>query len=65
MKACAPWPRWPLSRLAESIDYGVTASARTDSVGPKFLRITDIQLGAVNWQFHIASAVKAMCILVL
>jgi type I restriction enzyme S subunit len=50
MKACAPWPRWPLSRLAESIDYGVTASARTDSVGPKFLRITDIQLGAVNWQ---------------
>jgi type I restriction enzyme S subunit len=44
------WPRLSLSRLTKSIDYGVTASARTDEVGPKFLRITDIQLGMVNWQ---------------
>lgn len=35
--------------VAERIDYGVTASAKTDPIGPKMLRITDIQDGAVNW----------------
>ena len=35
--------------IAERIDYGVTASAMVDPVGPKMLRITDIQDGAVNW----------------
>ena len=35
--------------IAERIDYGVTASAMADQVGPKMLRITDIQDGAVNW----------------
>jgi len=29
--------------------YGFTASAVNQSVGPKFLRITDIQNGQVNW----------------
>jgi len=35
--------------VAEAIDYGFTASATTEQVGPKFLRITDIQNGLVNW----------------
>jgi type I restriction enzyme S subunit len=43
------WKRVALSELAESVDYGVTASATYQPVGPKFLRITDIQDGAVNW----------------
>ena len=40
----------PLGDFAESVDYGVTASAANQPVGPKFLRITDIQNGAVNWE---------------
>ncbi len=39
-----------LGKIAESIDYGVTASATGQPVGPQFLRITDIQDGAVNWK---------------
>jgi type I restriction enzyme S subunit len=39
----------PLSELASLIDYGVTASATKDDNGRKFLRITDIQDGAVDW----------------
>jgi type I restriction enzyme S subunit len=31
------------------VDYGVTAASNPQPVGPKFLRITDIQDGAVNW----------------
>jgi len=33
-----------------SIDYGYTASASPDERGPKFLRITDIQDGVVDWE---------------
>ncbi|MGR3608806.1 MAG: restriction endonuclease subunit S [Sulfitobacter sp.] len=38
-----------LSEITESIEYGVTASASEQPVGPKFLRITDIQNGSVEW----------------
>lgn len=38
-----------LGDISTTIDYGVTASAVESSVGPKFLRITDIQNGTVNW----------------
>jgi type I restriction enzyme S subunit len=38
-----------LADVSETIDYGVTASATALPVGPKFLRITDIQDGAVDW----------------
>ena len=38
-----------LSEITDSIDYGVTASASEEPVGPKFLRITDIQNGSVDW----------------
>ena len=41
--------RVSLEEIAESISYGHTASADPDVVGPKFLRITDIQDGTVNW----------------
>ena len=44
-----PWRRIPLGELTKSVDYGVTASATEQPSGPKFLRITDIQNGAVNW----------------
>lgn len=43
------WKAIPLGDAAESVDYGVTASASEQPVGPKFLRITDIQDGTVNW----------------
>jgi type I restriction enzyme S subunit len=43
------WQTLPLGECAESVDYGVTASARLEPKGLKFLRITDIQNGAVNW----------------
>jgi type I restriction enzyme, S subunit len=32
-----------------NIQYGLTRSAATDPVGPRFLRITDIQGGRVDW----------------
>jgi len=41
--------RLQLQEIAESVGYGVTASACDEPVGPKFLRITDIQNGQVNW----------------
>lgn len=44
------WKTIPLGEFAESVDYGVTASAAEQPVGPKFLRITDIQDGGVNWE---------------
>ena len=40
----------PLDEVSESVEYGVTASAEHSPVGPKFLRITDIQDGAVDWE---------------
>ena len=42
--------RWEkLSNLCESIEYGYTASANKNPVGPKLLRITDIESGEINW----------------
>jgi type I restriction enzyme S subunit len=44
--------RWTDVKLAEvcsSIDYGHTAAAGTVPVGPKFLRITDIVSGGIDW----------------
>jgi type I restriction enzyme S subunit len=39
----------PLSTFA-SVDYGFTDSSSPSKSGPKFLRITDIQDGQVNWE---------------
>jgi type I restriction enzyme S subunit len=43
--------KWAQVQLGEisSVDYGHTASATPEQVGPKFLRITDIQNGTVIW----------------
>ena len=38
-----------LKEISTQIDYGLTASANSTPVGPKLLRITDIQDGAVDW----------------
>ncbi len=43
------WEFQKLHNLASSVDYGVTASASREPIGPKFLRITDIQDGVVDW----------------
>jgi type I restriction enzyme S subunit len=40
----------PLGEFAESVDYGVTASSAKQPIGPKLLRITDLQDGAVDWE---------------
>ena len=43
---------WVECRLADgcsSIDYGLTASATNVTVGPQFLRITDIVSGHIDW----------------
>ena len=44
---------WEVVRLGHYCykpDYGYTESANESPVGPKFLRITDIQNDAVNWE---------------
>ena len=43
------FPTYKLNDLSQSIMYGHTASAIKECSGVKFLRITDIQKGAVNW----------------
>jgi type I restriction enzyme S subunit len=43
--------RWvKLAEICSRIDYGFTASANFSISTPKFLRITDIQNGYVNWE---------------
>jgi len=39
-----------LSSLAEDPQYGFTASATAASVGPKFVRITDLQDANIDWE---------------
>ena len=43
------WVEASVGEIAGSIQYGHTASAADDSLGPRFLRITDIQNGQVDW----------------
>src|SRR5690554_6303273 len=43
------WSWVKLGDVAIKIHYGYTASAKEKSIGPKFLRITDIQNGNVDW----------------
>lgn len=38
-----------LSEICTEISYGYTESAHIEKIGPKFLRITDIQGGVVDW----------------
>lgn len=43
------WERKTLAELCESIDYGYTASAEQEEIGPKLLRITDIVPNFIDW----------------
>ena len=43
------WGWTNVNEITDSIRYGHTESANYEPVGPKFLRITDIQNGRVNW----------------
>jgi type I restriction enzyme S subunit len=48
-----PKPGWQVKQVGdfcESPQYGYTESATQEPVGPRFLRITDIQDGRVNWE---------------
>lgn len=46
----AGWRYVTIKDIAESIQYGHTASAIENASGPRFLRITDFQDGRVEWQ---------------
>ena len=45
----ADWIECTLADACSSIDYGLTDSAVDQKVGPKFLRITDIVSGYIDW----------------
>ncbi len=44
------WKKVKLVDICQKISYGYTASATDDPVGPKFLRITDIRHGYIDWE---------------
>lgn len=43
------WIETTLGEVSKEVSYGYTESASNEKIGPKFLRITDIQGGVVNW----------------
>lgn len=43
------WKTYKLGEICTDISYGYTESASSEMVGPKFLRITDIQHDFINW----------------
>lgn len=43
------WKQTTLGEISDDVSYGYTESAVSEKIGPKFLRITDIQGGVVNW----------------
>ncbi len=43
------WEKRGLKELCEIVDYGYTASAQQEEVGPRFLRITDIVPNVIDW----------------
>lgn len=44
------WQWTRLGEIADNIQYGYTESSTDEPIGPKFLRITDIQNNAVIWK---------------
>ncbi len=50
LKPNEDWVVKYVSELCEKPQYGYTASATIEQIGPHFLRITDIQGGSVNWE---------------
>ena len=47
--AAGDWIQCTVAEACGSINYGLTASASSRSDGPKFLRITDIVSGQIDW----------------
>lgn len=43
------WVSPQLDEIATDINYGYTASSTSENIGPKMLRITDIQDNKVDW----------------
>jgi type I restriction enzyme S subunit len=43
------WKEMTLADISSDISYGYTESAKSEKIGPKFLRITDIANGRLNW----------------
>jgi len=43
------WREYKLGEIANDVSYGYTESANEKPIGPKFLRITDIREGSINW----------------
>jgi type I restriction enzyme, S subunit len=50
MKLAADWKLLKVFDIAENIQYGYTESSSKEEIGPKFLRITDIQNNKVSWE---------------
>lgn len=44
------WKTYKLEEISTNVAYGYTASASIENVGPKFLRITDIQDNFIDWK---------------
>lgn len=44
------WQVVSLADVSESVGDGYTASASTDEIGPRFLRITDIVPQRIDWE---------------
>lgn len=44
------WKIYKLGDISTSITYGYTESASNEEIGPKFLRITDIQNSFISWE---------------
>jgi type I restriction enzyme S subunit len=44
------WQMKSIADICESVNYGYTASAAREEVGPKFLRITDIVPALIDWE---------------
>ena len=43
------WEQTTLADVSADVSYGYTESASDEKIGPRFLRITDIQNGVVDW----------------
>ena len=50
LKPRKDWKVKSVSELCDKPQYGYTASAMVEEIGPHLLRITDIQEGSVNWK---------------
>ncbi|MDO9538367.1 MAG: hypothetical protein Q7J68_08645 [Thermoplasmata archaeon] len=43
------WEWATIDAVVDDVQYGYTAKAKDNGPGPRYLRITDIQNGSVNW----------------